>query len=339
MLTSASNPDDGPSLINRLPWPAGKFSDRICSRSADKFNNGTVVPYHRLEITVDPVLDEDDDGGRQNDGRSTACVYTVFPKIYNPPAWDQRDDGTNHTGECQGHEVCKVRMQGGKPKPLVRHDGRQVISSICKLETTTTTVSTTTTLGPAQLYTPKPGSALSSAKSSNAELSTMDWLKDPLRTIPELEDVEAELGMQWSACRIEFRGTAEECDRDSGECWPEKCTHTKNLFMSSAKLTVDALSSQASTAAQAAKTTTTIAAAAGAFVVVLVLVIGVYCTRQGAGSGAGAGQFTNASGGVIAFENPNYDFQGQQGGKYNPAYSEQFGAQDDGQGYVNEGPW
>lgn len=119
---------------------------------------------------------------------------------------------------------------------------------------------------------------------------------------------------------------------------PTKCNEVKQLFEESTGLMDSAITSQASKAAQDAATTTTIAAAAGGFIVVLVLVVGIYCTRKGGdgGGGAGAGHL-NASGGVIAFENPNYDFNGAAGGKYNPAYSDQFAEQgpQDGSGYMD----
>jgi hypothetical protein len=55
-----------------------KFSDRICSPYLDKFANGTVLPYHRVDIAGDSGADEeDDDGERMNDGVTTACQYVA----------------------------------------------------------------------------------------------------------------------------------------------------------------------------------------------------------------------------------------------------------------------
>ena len=131
-----------------------------------------------------------------NDGRTTACEYDVFPHIYNPPSWDDREDNTTYIVVCPGGQACLPRMKGGIAAPIVRHDGRQVIKSVCKAETTTTTTTTTTTKGPAMLFTPAPDSALGKfvAERDNKDDYIADpvavmllWAADQARTIAELE--------------------------------------------------------------------------------------------------------------------------------------------------------
>jgi hypothetical protein len=102
-------------------------------------------------------------------------------------------------------------MKEGTATPIIRHDGRQVITFVCKTETTTITSSTTTTLGPAVLFVPAADSALglyiadpdiAAAYAANPNDVMNEWMTNPSRTEAELLERETELLTQHTICKV-----------------------------------------------------------------------------------------------------------------------------------------
>lgn len=293
--------------------PPGKKSDRICSKHPNRFNNGTVVPYHALVVSAASVkdaygraaADEDDDGNRKNDGLTTACEYSVYPPLATVPEanFETREARkVPFTAPCPPGEVCLPRMRDGVLAPLVRAGGRQAITSVCKRQTTTRTSTTTTTKGPQHLFTPNPKSALGKHIAEN-HVFVEEFGSDPYGfTVGWIEQCDSVADLQERLDELELR-QIKQCRSLYRNGDIEKC-HLLVELKEAAERKIGEIearhASYAAEAQRAAHQQTTSIIVGVVVVVVLIMVVVVIVRRNEMAAGAAN------SHAVISFENPTY---------------------------------